>query len=468
MKDKKILKAGLGYTIGNYFLKGLSFLTIPIFTRLLNIEDYGIYNTFIAYESIFFVIIGFAIHSSFKNAKYKYKDKYEEYVSSSFLLICISLFFWILVSLLFSTVLCKLLNLDKISLIMLVLYSFSNAILQCVNTYFALNYQYKSYLIISFINALGNVLLSILFINTIFSDSRYMGRIFGTVTPCILIAIFIVLKIFKNTKPSFNKSYWKWGLKYSLPIVPHGLSQVILSQFDRIMIQKMIGAAQAGIYSFSYNLYTIISVTTSSLGSVWEPWFYEKMKQKNYDAIRKKSSLYIIGVLLISILLMLISPEIIKIMSDSSYWTAKYCALPIIGAGFFAFLYTLPSTVEYYFEKTKYIALGTMMAALINVVLNYIFLLRFDYVSAAYTTLFTYFIYFIFHYILSLKIFKIKLFSFEIIIFAIITILIAMFFCTVFIEDMIIRWSLFFLIVLFFLIIMIRFLFKKKKEKTKA
>ena len=63
---KKVLKAGLGYTIGNYFLKGLNFLTIPIFSRILSTTDYGIYNTFAAYENIMFIIIGLAIHSAKK------------------------------------------------------------------------------------------------------------------------------------------------------------------------------------------------------------------------------------------------------------------------------------------------------------------------------------------------------------------------------------------------------------------
>ena len=67
--SNKIVKAGLGYIIGNYLLKGLTFLTIPIFTKLLSTTDYGVYNSFVAYESILSIIIGFALHSSYKNAK---------------------------------------------------------------------------------------------------------------------------------------------------------------------------------------------------------------------------------------------------------------------------------------------------------------------------------------------------------------------------------------------------------------
>ena len=69
--SNRVLKAGIGYTIGNYLLKGLSFFTIPLFTRLLTTQDYGKYSVFLSYEDIVFVLIGFAIHSSYKNARYK-------------------------------------------------------------------------------------------------------------------------------------------------------------------------------------------------------------------------------------------------------------------------------------------------------------------------------------------------------------------------------------------------------------
>ena len=42
LKKNKVLKAGIGYTIGNYFLKGLGFITVPIFSRLMAVSDYGI------------------------------------------------------------------------------------------------------------------------------------------------------------------------------------------------------------------------------------------------------------------------------------------------------------------------------------------------------------------------------------------------------------------------------------------
>lgn len=80
-------KAGLGYTIGNMLIKGISFLAIPIFSRIMTQEDYGLYNTFLSYASILTIILGMALNASIKNAKYDFRDQLNQYCSSLAVLI---------------------------------------------------------------------------------------------------------------------------------------------------------------------------------------------------------------------------------------------------------------------------------------------------------------------------------------------------------------------------------------------
>ncbi len=69
LKQSKVFKAGIGYTIGNVMVKGINFLAIPIFSRLLTTEEMGLYTVFAAYEAVLFVFIGMALHSSIRSAK---------------------------------------------------------------------------------------------------------------------------------------------------------------------------------------------------------------------------------------------------------------------------------------------------------------------------------------------------------------------------------------------------------------
>lgn len=440
MKNK-VLKAGIGYTFGNYLLKGLSFLTLPIFARLLTTEDYGIYNIYLSYESIIYIILGLTFHASFRNAKYKYKDKFNEYVSNCVLVTLISLGIWLLMSNIFYSLYKDIINLNRIAINLLLFHSFGTTILTDYNTYVGIDYQYQSFLKISAINALSNIILSIIFILTIFDSERYLGRIMGTAIPIILISIIISILFFKKAKPTIKKEYTKYAFKYSLPIIPHGLSQIVLSQFDRIMINTMVGASQAGIYSFAYNIFSIVSVTGASIDQVWQPWFYEKMAEKNLRAIYHRANELIIGMGILISCIILVSPEIIHVLGTEAYDEAKYVVIPILIGGYFTFLYNIPASVEYYYAKTKFIAVGTMLAALLNILLNSLVIPIYGYVAAAYTTLVTYFLYFLFHSILAFYIEKKMVFSilktffisFSMILTAIITF--------VFMEKFVYRWG---------------------------
>lgn len=412
MKNKAV-KAGIGYTLGNYLLKGIAFISVPIFARIMSVKDYGIYNTLISYESIIAILIGCAIHSSYKNARYKFKylsegaennKDFNTYISTTILYIWINTALW-LVSL--NVLLLEFPNLfsfDILDLNLLIIYSSSSAIIMCFNSDASLNYKYKSFLKISLINSICNISFSLILIQFVFHTEKYIGRMIGTALPIFLLSIVITIYYFKKSKPKNILYFLRWGLNYSLPIIPHGISQVILSQFDRIMINGLIGAIAAGIYSFAYNIYLIVSITVQSLDNVWNTWFYEQMTKKNMKSIKNVSNFYIFFILLFCLAILLISPELIKLLGSNKYQDSIYCVIPIVASGFFSFLYNLPASVEYYFGKTKYIAVGTMLAAIVNIVLNYLFIGKFGYVAAAYTTLITYILYFLFHYFLAKKI----------------------------------------------------------------
>lgn len=420
MKGNRVLKAGIGYIIGNYLIKGLTFLTIPIFTRIMSTSDYGTYNIFVAYEGIFVYLIGMGFETSLKKAYFKYGSMdsdpgltlhYEGYASTVVSIIFVNALIWISLALLFHNQVTKLLQLDLPSIVMLMLFSMGNAVVLCYNAHVSITYNYKGYVKLGAINAIGSIVLSILLITLVFKEKAYLGRMLGSTSVITLLAFFVLFFFLRIHKPEHIKEYISWGVRFCLPVVPHGISQVILVNFDRIMIGRMIGSEASGIYSFAYNIFSIIYVTYRSLDPVWGTWFFERMNERNYGAIKKYSSIYMLVVLLLSSVVMLMSPELVILLGSSKYSDATYCVIPIVAGGFFTFLYSLPCQIEYYREKTKHLAFATVCAALVNIILNYIFIQKIGYVAAAYTTLVTYILYFLFHFFLAYKIEGRQLFS---------------------------------------------------------
>ena len=393
-------KAGLGYTIGNYLIRGIGFLTLPIFARLLSTEDFGLFNTFSSYESILFVIVGIALHTSFKNAYIKFKGEFRNYAADCTAL-CLGVSAVFLIG---GLILTRMTEWSGQYICMLVLGSAATAIIAYYNAYIGIYYKAGSYLKIAGLNAIANVVVSLIMILTVCGNDRGMGRIYGKTLPIIVIAIYLIWKLWKSNPPRFDKRFITFALGFSLPLVPHGLSQVILSSSDRIMISQMIGNSETGIYSFAYTMSAIVSVTYSSLDQVWSPWFYEAFRERRYEDIKKKADIYLSMMSLLTIFVMLICPEATLILGSARYEGAVSLAVPVILGGYFSFIYNYAAIIEYFHEKTKYIAIGTILAALINVVLNFFCIRRWGYAAAAYTTVATYFLYFIFHSLIARRI----------------------------------------------------------------
>lgn len=442
--EEKVFKAGIGYTLGNFLVKGLSFFAAPIFISIMTIADYGDYVTWLSFESIFSILIGFTIHTSFKNARIKYQAKFNEYVSTVMILILLSTIGFIIGINLIQLLPFDLLKMDTISANAMILYSAAGSFIMCYNSYVALNYEYNSYLKVTLSNALGNILLSILLIKFVFEDNTYMGRLIGSTIPMVLTSIYIIAVLYKNRhlKKDDIVEYWKWGLKYSLPTVPHGLSQIVLSQFDRIMIRNIISSEAAAVYGFSYTVYLVVSVVTGSLTGVWDQWFYEQLSSGKLKEIRIAARHFTIVFFCFCMCYMLVSPELVIILSRGrmEYYDAVYCVIPIVASGFFVFLYNFPACVEYYHAKTKLIALCTAIAAAVNVILNYLLIEKNGYVIAAYTTLITYVIYFILHYFISRRIFKEKLYELSIFIICGIMVIAAIPLCLFLLKNTVLRW----------------------------
>ncbi|MCR5726953.1 MAG: oligosaccharide flippase family protein [Lachnospiraceae bacterium] len=410
--DVKAVRAGIGYTIGNILSKGLSFLAMPLFGRIMSVEDYGRYNTYSAFTAVLFVVVGLAVHVSIKNGNIDHHDKLKEYISSiSLIVVFTSLIFLGLSVLTFIPIG----NLGILEpgwlLIIAILESFCMAMITFYNHVLSVDYRHKEYVVTSLIYAVLGILLSVILIETVFSDSRYLGRVFGMLIAGSTFAVYVLFGIYKKSRPKINKTYWRYALKISIPIVPHGISQMVLSMSDRLMITGYCGDREAGIYGFANNLGTIFQVVVTAMDTAWSQWFFDRMEAGEKRKIRKAGSIYAVTVSAGAIALMAVSPELVVLMGGEKYREAVILTFPIVIAMFFSFMSFFPSAVEFYHKKTKMIAVGTVIAALLNLLLNFIFIPKYGYEAAAYTTLACYLLYYVIHSVFAYIIRKEHLFS---------------------------------------------------------
>lgn len=412
-ESRKVINAGIEYTIGNILIKGISFLTIPLYTRLMSTSEYGVYNTYIAYVGIVAFLVCLGLDPTLKNAEIDYPNQKKIYLSTIYCLTFVSFLAVLILVLTFGKWVGIYLNMEWILLILLVLNAETTAIVNICNIELSLNFSSKNYLKISFFQTVTGIFLSVLLMLTLYREKRYMGRIIGTLLPALLVSGVIVTKtVFRLPREKrFDFGMAKYSLRLGLPLVPHLLSQILNAQFDRIMISSIIGYSESGIYSFACNIAIIFQIVYQSFDTVWSPWFFKRMAEKNYDAVLNISKKYILLGTFFAMGLMTISREFIALFSAKEYWEGMQIAPVLILGYYFLFLYTLPTGVEYYTKNTKYMAFGSVVTAIVNIILNYIGIYKFGYGAAAYTTLASYILLFALHWNIYRKIFPQKIFD---------------------------------------------------------
>ena len=454
-EKRKLLRAGVIYTGANILLKGVAFFTLPLFIRLLTPEEFGRFNVFISFEGIIFMFSGLTLHASIKNAKYDKKDDYDSYIKN-----CIYVdFFNSLIIALIANLICffwqEKIDLNFYEVNLLTIAGFCAAATSIYSNKLVMDYKAGDYAVVSFISVITGIILSLIFIFTLFDFDHYLGRVLGLVLGEVIAAVYVLWRIFREGFSSLNISHWKYGLKISLPIVPHGLSQVILSSANRIMIKYFYNATKAGIFSFTYTVSLIPQVFFQSVAGVWEPWFFECMSKNDTKQIKDKSNMFCLLISFVFIIMSYITPEIVIIMATDKYLEAIDISIIVLMGCYFATLYNIPCEVEYYYKKTLHIATSTIICALVNIGLNMILMNFFSYKIAAYVTLLAYFLYFLFHMLMAYYIRKEWIFDIKTITLIIIISLLLMMLSLFLINYMLIRF-----LVVFFLLILV---FRQKK-----
>jgi len=165
------------------------------------------------------------------------------------------------------------------------------------------------------------------------------------------------------------------------------------------MINWFCGVSDVAFYSVAYSVSSIINTFTDAITQTLTPWRYQNMKKKKYAKINKIniSILALVGGLVA--ITNLLAPEIIYIFGGERYAEAVWVIPPIILSVFFIFMYGIFSNVEFYFLKTKFMMVASVSSAILNILLNYVFIGRFGYIACAYTSLFCYVVYTVLHYL---------------------------------------------------------------------
>lgn len=399
------LKASIWFLVCTFMQKGISVITTPIFTRLLTTEEYGQYSVFESWYGIIVIFVTLNISSGvYMQGLVKFDEDRAQFTSSLQGLTLTLFFFWSIIYFCFKDFWNNCFSLNTIQMTALLMMCWLSAIWGFWAAEQRNDYKYKQLVLVTLMMAFAKPCIGILFVWL--ADDKVTARIIGLVLVELVLYLSLFFKHMKTGKKFYVKKYWKYAIGLCVPLVPHYLSQIILRSSDRIMIKELVGSSEAGIYSLAYSIAMLMTLFINALSHTTTPWMYQKIKQNDFASMGKIMYTCLIFVAGLNLILIILAPEIVAMFAPKEYYDAIWIIPPVAMSSLVMYTYDFFARFEFYFEKTKAMALASVVGAILNVVLNAIFINQFGYLAAGYTTLLCYILYAVFHYLAMRKICK--------------------------------------------------------------
>lgn len=399
--ENKVIKSGIWFTVSNFLMKAIGFITTPIFTRLMSKGEYGEFSTFQTWMMIMLYITSLNLEGSLIRACHDFEDDIDRYLFSMISLSMISTIIWWGLANIFCNQFFDIGSSNRLYLNCMFAYLLFSPAVNLFQNAERFKYNYKWTVATSFSISIGASLLSVILVITM--QDRFCGRVIGYITPTVIIGLLIVL-YYVNKGKKINFKYWKYALQISLPYIPHLLSMYLLSNMDRIMIKEICGSEYVALYSLAYTCGMLITIFVTSINNAYSPWLADMLSTSKYEVIKKVSVPYVAIFSFLAVGAVLVTPEILFILGGESYMEAKYVMPPVAAGCLIQFVYCMYVNIEQYEKKTVGMAFASIMAAGLNFILNYIFISKYGYVAAAYTTYASYLFLLVMHMLFVKKI----------------------------------------------------------------
>ena len=382
------LKATLVFAIASFATSGINYITTPIFTRLLSGAEYGtvaVYNSWYAIVRVF-ASMTLIFPGILNVGLYDHSENRWKYLSSmlGITTLC-SAVLGILYGI-FPGAFQSLLGLDHSLMVLMVLSCFALP----ATTFWTMKQRYEYRYQVTFFVSVGSaVLAQAVSVAAVMAAREDLAQVRLWSAGLVNMAVGLVLfgYILKQGRTFVDLPLWKKTFLVALPLIPHYLGGELLSSMDKIMIDALVGKAEAGIYSLAAILSAIGILLWRALTVMFNPFVNAKLGTREFGRIREtvKPLMLVVGVM--CVIAALAAPEIIRVLGTEEYLAGVYVVPPVAAGIFIHAMYDTFAAVSFFHKKSTRIMTATLTAAAVNLVCNYVFIKQFGYIAAGYTTL---------------------------------------------------------------------------------
>lgn len=399
-ENVEFLAHSKNYLSADVITMAFGLASVPIFTRLLAPSEYGILSIFLSFTSVFGILLGLNITVSILRYYHEKNADFKNFLGSNLIFMAAFNVVTVFVLYFVSGPIAQFAEVEADLVLFSILLSASGVVIGMYLSYLVTSKQSRKFRAISVVRSLLVLVLSVIWVWSL-AENRYWGRIYAPILVTGVLSLYALCHIAKLSTLSFSWKYVKYSLKLGIPLIPHSLSGIVLIYFDRVIINQLVDSSATGLYQVAYRVGMLMYMVVIATSKAWIPLFFENLRKEKYDKLRDLAASYSRYIYFAAAGLILFSREAVVILAHEKFHGALSLVPIIVLSYVFFFLYTLYGLFAFYRKKTILISMGNIIACGTNIGLNYWLIPRFGYEAAAYTTLVSYILLFVYQYLVS-------------------------------------------------------------------
>lgn len=388
---RRVAGSSVVYATTTFLQKGIAFLLLPLYTRFLTPEDYGVLAVVGALSTFLLVFFSLSMHGAVNRYYFLYRDRPDVLKDFVGTVVTASLTVGTVLAIVLLAAGERILSpaYGAIPFWPYVALGIATAAFQPVSVMFLAILQAREevsrYAFHSLIQFSLTVLLIISFVVLMRWDAQ--GPLLAGFIVAVLYCVLSLYLLRHDYRFCLKPEHLRTALSYCLPLIPHTVASQVTASFDRIVINGVVGTAAAGLYNIGASFGGIMAFMADGMNRAYVPVAMDCLQagdRHRLEELGKTGLMIIVSLSLAASALSLFAKEAIAVLTAPAFHES-YAAVPWIAFSFVAsgIYYLFVNIFFFHVHLTKIVAVASLSGALFNVGLNYVLVKTYGLIGAA-------------------------------------------------------------------------------------
>jgi O-antigen/teichoic acid export membrane protein len=396
LRFRQLLKEFLIYGLGDLLLRAATFITLPIYTRLLSTTDYGMWSYTLTAVGLFSGFLALGGDSAYARYFFEVKTLPEKqaitttwlsFLAGWSLFIILGLLPWLPNFAVWSFG-----SEESVLLFTLALLTTPvNLLNQLCGQVLRNEFQAKKFTTLNMVTTLITIGFSL--IGVVVLDFGVAGILGGALVAALCMLPIRLWTVRRMLRLTFSFYWLRQLLSYGVPLVPVSVAYWIFVVSDRLVIGKLSTIEELGLYAVANNLTSTLTYANSALGQALSPHsirVYEEQRESAPQFYGRVMTYILLGFGLLCVTISTFAHEALLLLSTPPFYPAAVVVGPLALAIVALASTQVTAASISITKKTYYLSLYSWLAALLNLGLNLLFVPRWGMMAAGWTTAIAY------------------------------------------------------------------------------